>query len=206
MVDHGVGTFSYEIILTATDSNGFTDTQSVRLPVNPTNSPFTHLGFTYGDKDELVLAGWDFLARTATGAVRNTEQTGSLAVSYDQTAHPGTLQIPLGSGHLWQTWNNSENTLFRDLPADWQSLRLKVASFSPSANYQQLALVLYQDDDNYTYLNREYSSNAGGFMIQFRQEQGGQQRALAAARGHLLRPSPRPRSGHQHPHRLLLHR
>ncbi len=44
-----------------------------------------------------------------------------------------------GSGTLYQNENNSPNTLFRDLRADWQSLRLKVASFSLFANCQQVA-------------------------------------------------------------------
>ena len=33
---------------------------------------------------------------------------------------------------LWQTLNNSQNTLFRDLPSTWTSIRLKLATFNPS--------------------------------------------------------------------------
>ena len=40
--DHGtIGTFSYEIILTATDSSGLKTSTSVNLPVAPTPSPPT---------------------------------------------------------------------------------------------------------------------------------------------------------------------
>jgi len=78
-------------------------------------------------------------------------------VSYDQVAHPGVLRIPVDSGDLWTGANNTRNTLFRDLPADWKSIRLKLASFPPSANYQQAGLVAYQDDDNFVNVTRAYT-------------------------------------------------
>jgi hypothetical protein len=112
--------------------------------------------FTYTNRTALLGAGWDFLARTATGASRNTEGTGSLSPNYDQPAHPGTLRLPLGSGEIWQNLNTSQNTLFRDLPPDWTSVRLGVAAFAPVANYQQLGLVIYENDNSYINLNRGY--------------------------------------------------
>jgi glucose/arabinose dehydrogenase len=120
----------------------------------------THIDFTYPDRNALLAGGWDFLARTAAGATRNTEQTDSLAVDYNQTTHPGRVRIPLGSGEIWSSLNNSQNTLFRDLPSDWTSIRLRIAAFNPTANYQQLGLLAYVNDDTYVNLNRAYIDGA----------------------------------------------
>src|SRR4029077_363530 len=48
-----------------------------------------HFDFTYPDRTSLLADGWDYIAKTASGGTRNTEQTGSLAVNYSQTSHPG---------------------------------------------------------------------------------------------------------------------
>src|SRR6266404_1612974 len=65
LLHHGVGTYACEIILTATDSSGLSDTKSVTLPVASADSPLTHLDFTYADRTALTLAGSHFLAKTA---------------------------------------------------------------------------------------------------------------------------------------------
>jgi hypothetical protein len=135
------------------------DTQSATLAnaftVN-TVPGLTHIDFTYPDRTSLLNAGWSYIATTSTGATRNTEQSGALAVSYDQAAHPGTIRVPLGSGDDWQNLNNSQNTLFYTPPADWTSLRVKINSFSPAANYQEVALQAYQNDDNYVDADRSF--------------------------------------------------
>ena len=115
-----------------------------------------HIDFIYPDRTSFVNAGWSFIATTAAGGSRNTEQTGSLAVSYDQAAHPGTLRVPLGSGENWQNLNNSQNTLFFTPPTDWTSFVVKIASFNPTANYQQVGLQAYQNDDNYVHTGRAF--------------------------------------------------
>ncbi len=172
VIDHGAGNYSFEIILTATDSSGLTNTTSVTLPVNNIEAPFAELDFTYSSRDEMELAGWDFLAKTAGGATRNTEQSGALAVDYNQTVHPNVLRAPIGQGEIWQALNNSQNTLFRDLPSDWVSIRLKLAAFNPVANYQQVGLLAYQDDDNYVNVNRPFEGALGGQTIELFQEIG----------------------------------
>src|SRR5262249_15632762 len=58
---------------------------------------------------------------------------------------------------------------FRNLPSDWTSIRLKLASFTPVANYQQVGLLAYQDDDNYVDLNRPYVNQQ---QIELFQESG----------------------------------
>ncbi|MBI3739020.1 MAG: hypothetical protein HY258_08255, partial [Chloroflexi bacterium] len=133
-------------------------------------TPTQHIDLTYSSSTVLKADGWDFLAKTAANVTRNTEQSGALAVDYDQVAHPGVIRIPLGSGELWQTLNNSQNTLFRTLPSDWTSIRVKLAAFNPAANYQQVGLLAYQDDDNYVDVNRPYIDTQGGQAIELFRE------------------------------------
>ncbi|HXH11237.1 MAG TPA: hypothetical protein VNP04_15935, partial [Alphaproteobacteria bacterium] len=85
--------------------------------------------------------------------------------------------------------NDTRNTLFRDLPEDWQSLRLKVAAFAPTASYQSVCLMAYQDDDNYVSLCRDYT---GSQQVEWWQETGGNpvvlgSRATSATTDVLLR-------------------
>jgi regulation of enolase protein 1 (concanavalin A-like superfamily) len=107
--------------------------------------------FTYTDRNALLADGWSFLATQPDGSPRDTEITDAAlgaVVSYDQSAHPGVLRLPCDLGDLWASLNNTRNSLFRDLPANWLSVRLAL-SFSPTANNQQAHLALYQNDDNY---------------------------------------------------------
>ncbi len=202
VADHGADS-SYEIALSATDSSGLTTTTGVTLPVitpapsgpaassgAPPARPrlavasrglstaaaapaVTRFDFTYPDRGALLAGGWTFVARTAAGGTRNTEQTGSLAISYNQTARPGRIRIPLGPGELWQSANNSQNTPFRDLPADWTSIRLKIAAFDPRANYQQVGLIAYEHDDKYVNVQRSFNSTSGGPVAGFFTEAAG---------------------------------
>jgi regulation of enolase protein 1 (concanavalin A-like superfamily) len=120
-----------------------------------------HYDFTYPNRASLIAAGWDFTAKT-WWSNRNTEQTSGAVVSYDQVAHPGILRIPADTGDLWAGWNNSRNTLFRNLPSNWTSIRLKL-SFAPTQDYQQAGLLAYQNDDTYVQVTRGY--NSGNKMI-----------------------------------------
>jgi len=62
--------------------------------------------------------------------------------------------VPISKGDIYKGTNTSQNTLFRDLPSDWTSIRLNVAVFPAAANYQQVDLLAYQDDDNYVLVGR----------------------------------------------------
>ena len=115
-----------------------------------------HYDFTYTDRIALLSDGWDFTAITSQGAARNTEQTSGAVISYDQQIHPGILRIPVDAGDLWEGINNTRNCLFRDLPPEWTSIRLKIASFNPVQNNQQATLLAYQDDDNYVQISRTF--------------------------------------------------
>jgi regulation of enolase protein 1 (concanavalin A-like superfamily) len=90
-------------------------------------------------------------------------------VDYNQVTHPGVLRIPADAGDLWAALNNTRNSLFRDIPTNWTSLRLKF-SFAPTQNYQQAGLAVYQNDDNYVCVERIYN---GGNKITCAREVGG---------------------------------
>jgi hypothetical protein len=153
-------------VRTVSVTNPDTQSGSLASAFSVTASTLQHVDFSYSSSTALKADGWDFLAKTVGGTTRDTEQSGALAINYDQTSHPGTIRVPLGSGEIWQAINNSQNTLFRTLPSDWTSIRVKLAAFNPVANYQQVGLLAYQDDDNYVNVNRPYVSAQGGRTIE----------------------------------------
>lgn len=163
-----VGIYSTDIIVSSPEAYNSPQIVSVKLRVNPEG--IFHYDFIYPDRTSLIEDGWSFIARTSSGAQRDTEVTSGLVVSYDQESHPGVLRIPVGQGDLWESANNTSNSLFRVLPSGWTSIRLKVAGFNPSQNYQQVSLVLYQDDDNYLQVTRIYQ---GENQVSFSQETNG---------------------------------
>ncbi len=172
------GVYSKSITVTATGATNSPQTVTVNLTVNTVpSSGGGHFDFNYANRASLLAGGWDFLARTAAGATRNTEQTTGAVANYDQAAHPGVLRIPTDVGDLWGTANNSRNSLFRNLPANWTSLRLKF-SFAPTQNYQQVGLVAYQDDNTYVQVTRIYN---GGDKVSFVRESGGSPAVLQSA-------------------------
>jgi hypothetical protein len=127
---------------------------SPEIAVTLPQIPSTIINFTYTNRQALLAAGWNFIARTSSGAARNTEITNSgngPVISYNQAMHPGVIRVPLDGGDLWSNLNNSHNSLFRNLPTNWTSLQLAL-SFTPTWPYQQVNLALYQDDDNYVEL------------------------------------------------------
>jgi len=118
----------------------------------------THIDFSYASRSALLADGWSFIGTTAAGGARNTEVTsGQPSVNYDQTAHAGRIRLQLGSGEDYGASNNAQNMLFHALPPSWTSIRLNIAAFNPTSNYQQAGLMAYQDDDNYVYASRVYA-------------------------------------------------
>src|SRR5262249_15961159 len=124
-----------------------------------------HFDFTYPDRTSLLADGWSYIAKTASGGTRNTEQSGSLAVNYSQATHPGMIRVPLGGGEIWQARNKSENMLLGNLPADWTSIRLKIGAFNPTKDYQQVGLIAYQDDDTYVSVRRNFNTSSSGASV-----------------------------------------
>ncbi len=125
--------------------------------------------FTYANRAALVADGWSFIATNANGMARNTETTGGPGViRYAQTnAFFGkVMRVPCDQGDLYGPLNPSTNSLFRALPANWQSLRLSL-SIPPSVNYQQAHVGIYQDDDNYVDVGLVFNSGLGGEAVTF---------------------------------------
>jgi len=152
-------TGSYTYVLTSvTDANGCS-AQDLGGQITIVASDSIRYNFTYADRNSLLADGWDFNARTALGSIRNTEQTTGAIISYDQLNHPGLIRIPVDQGDVWGDYNSTRNTLFKDLPAGWTSIRLMISSFAPVHNYQQAGIMVYQDDDNYINILREYDMN-----------------------------------------------
>jgi len=131
--------------------------------------------FTYANRAALLADGWDFVARTAGGAPRDTETTTGAVVSYDQTAHPGMLRIPVEVGNMWESANNTRNSLFRNLSSNWSSVRLEL-TFTPTQNVQQVHLSLYQNDDNYVQAGVAFN---GGEKVALDREFGGSPSTVA---------------------------
>jgi hypothetical protein len=124
--------------------------------------------FTYTNRAALLADGWDFLARSTNGAVRNTETTNGITppdVSYDQNTHPGVLRVPIYYGDLYSGNNSTRNTLFHDLATNWMSLRLETA-VQPTQNYQGVHLAMYQDDDNFVEVAFGYGNGQTLFLSQ----------------------------------------
>jgi BACON domain-containing protein len=163
------GTYNGTITVTAPGATGSPKTIPVTfLLASPAQT--AQFNFNYANRAALLAAGWDFMARLSNGTLRNTEQTTGLVVDYDQTAHPGTIRIPADQGTPWGANNNTRNTLFRTLPVDWESLRLKVSSFAPVGLYQSACLLAYQDDDNYVTLCRDF---VGAQLVEWWHETSG---------------------------------
>jgi regulation of enolase protein 1 (concanavalin A-like superfamily) len=162
------GTYTKTITVSASGATNSPQVVNVTLTVNPTTGT-AHYDFNYPDRASLIAAGWNFLAVTPSGGTRNTEQITGAVVSYDQIAHPGVLRIPVDTGDLWASSNNTRNTLFRNLPSTWTSIRLKL-SFPPTQNYQQAGLLVYQDDNNYVQVTRIYEN---GNRVTFAKEVNG---------------------------------
>jgi hypothetical protein len=124
------------------------------------NTNLHHYDFNYPDRESLIGDGWDFIARTASGENRNTEQISGAVVSFDQVAHPGLIRIPVDEGDIWEDSNNSRNTLFLDLPSGWTSIRLKINSFEPNLDMQLAGMLAYQDDDNFVQIVKRLNYNS----------------------------------------------
>jgi hypothetical protein len=135
--------------------------------------------FNYADRAALLADGWSFIGTAATGVPRDTEVTNASVglVAYAQTnaALGSVLRVPCDQGDLWSVLNNTTNSLFREVPTNWVSARLRL-SFAAVQNYMQAYLVLYQDDDNYIEVGR---GDIGSEQILFIQETGGVPTALA---------------------------
>lgn len=133
--------------------------------LTPSEAATNSFVFSYKNSGLLKDDGWSFIATTPAGQPRDTEATNGPVISYSQSQHPGTLRLPIALGDLWGSLNNSTNTLLRNLPSNWVSLRLSL-SFNPTADSQQVHLACYQDDDNYVEIGTGWNSGRKFYFIQ----------------------------------------
>src|SRR5690606_7858510 len=119
----------------------------------------------YPDRSSLAADGWDFLARTASGIIRDTEQISGAVVSYSESG----IQVPADGGDLWEGRNTTRHSRLRDLPQNWTS-GCAAVSFAPSQNTQQAGLLIYQDDDNYVQVTRVH--NGGQNIVSVNESDG----------------------------------
>jgi beta-xylosidase len=88
---------------------------------------------------------------------------------WNLTSNPGFLHILAQPGGLFQTGNDTRNLLFTAAPSGAYQITTKV-TISPTENFQNAAIYVYQDDDNYLRLSRRY---ADGDKVDFRREVSG---------------------------------
>lgn len=93
------------------------------------------------------------------------------SANWSLTAKPGYLHIVTQPGSLLTSANNNKNVLLRHAPPGNYAISTQV-QFRPTAEYQSAGLLVYQDDDNYLWVGREYDSEIGN-AIYFVQEQAG---------------------------------
>src|SRR5690606_36627450 len=148
-----VGTYTRSITLTAEGAANSPRVVPVTLTVYSDADEL--YVFDYANRASLLADGWDFVARTATGSARDTEQTSGAVVVYDPANR--VLRVPADVGDLWASLNDTRNSLFRDVPSNWTSVRV-LLDFAPTQNYQQAGIVIYDDDDNYVQVTRIFEN------------------------------------------------
>ena len=74
------------------------------------------------------------------------------------TARPGFLRITTEYGGLWGALNNQRNLLLATAPNGNFRIETRV-TFTPTQFIQTAGLIIYQDDDNYIKLNRQFVDN-----------------------------------------------
>jgi regulation of enolase protein 1 (concanavalin A-like superfamily) len=138
------------------------------------------VAFNYTNRATFLAEGWSFVATHPNGTPRDTEVTNPVVglVGYAQTnvALGTVMRVPCDTGDMWMGLNNTTNSIFRDLPTNWVSARLRI-SFAAVQNYMQTYLMLYQDDDNYLQVGRGFIS---GERMEFIQEVAGEPAVLAS--------------------------
>src|SRR5690606_14280990 len=110
---------------------------------------------SYADRAAILADGFDFIAQPGN---RDTEN--ATHISY---ATGGGIQLAVQAGDLWEGLNTSVNTIFRNLPSDWQSVEVEMDYDPLLGNTMQAGADIYQDDDNYVGGVRIYSGGTERF-------------------------------------------
>lgn len=127
-----------------------------------------HYSFDYPNRSAFIADGWDYLAKTAGGLQRNTEQLSGNTVTYSTAG----MRIPADVGGLWAGSNSTRNTVFRDLADSWKSVQVHF-DFNPQADDDNFGIALYEDDDNYRFIMRVRASYQLGQQVSITRETAG---------------------------------
>jgi virginiamycin B lyase len=92
-----------------------------------------------------LAAGWSWIDEDST--------------HWNLTEAPGMLRIVTQGESLYRA-GKPRNLLLRDAPASDFEIMTKV-TFDPRANFQQAAILIYQDEDNFVLLNRGFCDVGG---------------------------------------------
>jgi len=83
------------------------------------------------------------------------------------------LRLPTLSGDIYQDGASWKNVFLQSAFGDWDIVSKVYYPAAPSADYQQQALLVWQDENNYIKLDVEYGSWADSLMVQFGSEVNG---------------------------------
>lgn len=144
---------THTITATSTDSGGLVGADSITITI--AQKVFLYDFSTYADRAALLAGGFDFIAQPGN---RDTEN--ATHISY---ATGGGIQLAVQAGDLWEGLNNSVNTIFRNLPSDWQSVEVEMDYDPLLGDVMQAGADIYQDDDNYVGGVRIYSGGTERF-------------------------------------------
>jgi glucose/arabinose dehydrogenase len=94
VVNHGVGTFAFEIILTATDSTGLADTKRVFLPMPPVGTPDVVAAYSFNEGQGFVASDSSGNGNTGNiaGATWTSQAVFGNALSFDGAS--GFVTVP----------------------------------------------------------------------------------------------------------------
>ena len=133
------------------------------IPLNPL-SPY-HASADDDDEEQEVFFRDDFDGELKDG----WDWTNNDPTNWSLDARKGYLQITTQRGELWgASWhrpvgNNLKNLLLRNAPKGDFEIITKV-DFAPTFFHHQASIVVYQDNDNYIRLSREFSSQRCRFV------------------------------------------
>jgi len=75
------------------------------------------------------------------------------------------LRLPTQDSDIYSTGTGWKNVFVRPVEGDWEVVAAVTYSQIPYANYQQLALLVWQDEDNYIKLDYEYNNGTLFFQL-----------------------------------------
>ena len=146
---------------TPTPTNTPTRTRTRAPTATPTPTP-TAITFDDEFTGPMLASRWSWVREDAS--------------HWSLTARPGFLRITSQKGGIFYATNNARNLLLQLAPAGDFSIETRVL-FTPTQDYQMAGLVIYQDDDNFLILSRDYCDVAHptcvGNGIYYDLEEGG---------------------------------